>query len=114
MDILHLVFRYIHLLGFAMLFGGWLTAFVSSRLSMNPAMVWGSALQVATGIILSAPMTDEELNYPKIGVKLLLGLLIAVMIWIPHLKQREATSKGHFIGIGAMIAITAGVAVFWT
>ncbi|ADD41059.1 hypothetical protein [Stackebrandtia nassauensis] len=114
MELLRHALLYIHLLGFAMLFGGWLTAFLSDRLKINPVMLWGSVIQLATGIFLSAPFPkDYEPNYAKIGVKAVLAVLIAVMVWIPHLKKRESTAKGHFIAIGAMVVVTAGVAVFW-
>lgn len=114
MELVRHALLYIHLLGFAMLFGGWLTAFLSDRLKINPVMLWGSVVQLITGIALSAPFPkDYEPNYPKIGVKLVLAVLIAVMVWIPHLKKRESSAKGHFIGVGTMIAVTAGVAVFW-
>jgi hypothetical protein len=116
MELVHLVLRYAHLLGFAMVFGGWLTAYLSGRLKVNTVMLWGSAVQVVTGIILSAPLPDRELqpDPAKLIVKLVLGIAIAVMVWIPHLKKRDASSKGHFIGIGALAVITAAVGVFWT
>lgn len=116
MDILHLILRYAHLVGFAMLFGGWLTAYLSGRFKVNAAMLWGSAVQVVSGIVLAAPLPDREVqpDPAKLGVKLVLALMIAVMVWLPYLKKRESSSKGHFIGIGALALVTAGVAVFWT
>lgn len=114
MDLVYLVFRYIHLLGFALLLGGWATAYLSSRFHMNPAMLWGAALQVATGIILAAPMGDADPNHIKVAVKAVLAVLIAVMVWVPHMKKRETVAKGHFLATGAMLLVTAGVAVFWT
>lgn len=115
MELLRHALLYIHLLGFAMLFGGWLTAYIAGRLKINPVMLWGSVIQLVTGFALAGPFPqDYEPNYPKIGVKLVLAILIAVMVWIPHLKKRESVAKGHFIGIGAMVVINAGVAVFWS
>ena len=116
METLHLILRYAHLLGFAMIFGGWLVAYLSRRYTVNVAMLWGTVVQLVTGIILAAPLPDREVqpDPAKLGVKLALAVLLAVMIWIPHLKKRESSSKGHFIGIGALAAITAGVATFWT
>ena len=116
MEIVHLALRYLHLIGFAMILGGWLVAFLARRYQVNPAMLWGTAIQLVTGIILSAPLPTREIqpDGAKLGVKLVLALALAVMVWIPHLKKRESSSKGHFIGIGALAALTAGVATFWT
>jgi hypothetical protein len=36
------------------------------------------------------------------------------MIAIPVWKKREKVAAGHFYATGALIAVTAGVAVFWT
>ncbi|HZE39387.1 MAG TPA: hypothetical protein VE172_11310 [Stackebrandtia sp.] len=115
MNVLRLIFLFAHLLGFAMLFGGWLTAYLSRRLVMNPAMLAGTATQIVSGLILAAPWPrDHDLNMVKIGIKLVLGLALAVMVWVPHLRKRETVASGHFIGIGALTVVTAGIAVLWT
>jgi hypothetical protein len=86
--------------------------YLSGKLRINSSMLWGAVLQLATGILLSAPFPREDpLNYPKIGVKLLLAVLITVMVVVP--RKREEVNRGHFVGIGAMTLITAAVAVFW-
>ncbi|GAA4906658.1 hypothetical protein LX16_3325 [Stackebrandtia albiflava] len=117
MELIHLILRYLHLIGFGLLIGGWLTAYLSRRLKVNPAMLWGAVVQVVTGILLSAPLDRAEDAMPdgmKLGVKALLAILIFVMVWVPHWKKRESSSKGHFLAIGGLILVTAGVGVFWT
>jgi len=114
MELVHLILRYIHLIGFGLLIGGWLTAYLSKKLKINPAMLWGSAIQLATGIFLSAPLGRDVMpDGMKLMVKGLLALAIAIMVWVPYLKKRESTAKGHFLAIGGAILVTAGVAVFW-
>lgn len=114
MELVHLILRYIHLIGFGILIGGWLTAYLSKRLQVNMAMLWGSAIQLGSGIFLSAPLGRDEMpDGLKLVVKGLLALIIAIMVWVPYLKKRESSSKGHFLAIGGAIVVTAGVAVFW-
>lgn len=115
MDVLQLLLRYLHLLGFAAVFGGWLVALLSKRLNFNTAMLYGIATQLATGIVLAGLASAEpDANHAKIGVKAVLGLLLGVMIAVPVWKKREKVAAGHFYATGALIAVTAGVAVFWT
>ncbi|MGH3714336.1 MAG: hypothetical protein ACRDT4_12875 [Micromonosporaceae bacterium] len=112
MELLRLTLRYLHLVGFALLFGGFAVQYLSGKLRINSAMLWGSVLQLATGILLSAPFPrDTELNYPKIGVKLLLAVLIVIMVVVP--RKRDEVNRGHFIGIGVLTLVNAAVATFW-
>ena len=99
-----------------MLFGGWLTAFLSRRFTVNPPMLWGAVVQLVSGIILAAPLPDRDVQPDpvKIVVKAVLAILIAVMVWIPRLKKRESSSMGHFGAIGGLVVVEAAVAVFWT
>ncbi len=112
LELLRLVLRYAHLIGFALLLGGFAVQYLGGKLRINSAMLWGAVLQVVTGVLLSAPFPrDSELDYSKIGVKLLLAVLIAIMVVVP--RKREAVNRGHFIGIGALTLLNAAVAVFW-
>jgi MFS-type transporter involved in bile tolerance (Atg22 family) len=115
MDLIHLVLRYLHLLGFAAVFGGWLVSWLSRKFTFNLAMLYGIAVQLATGVVLyGLASADGDANHAKLGVKFLLALLLAVMIAVPVWKKREKVAAGHFWATGALIAVTAGVAVFWT
>lgn len=112
MELLRLVLRYIHLIGFALLLGGFAVQYLSGKTRINTSMLWGSVIQLATGVLLSAPFpADQELNYPKIGVKLLIAVLIAVMVVLP--RNRAEINKGHFLAIGGMTLLNAAVATFW-
>jgi MFS-type transporter involved in bile tolerance (Atg22 family) len=115
MEFVHLLLRYLHLLGFAAVFGGWLVSLLSRKFNFNSAMLYGIATQLATGIVLyGLASADGDANHAKLGVKFLLALLLGVMIAIPVWKKRATVAAGHFYATGALIAVTAGVAVFWT
>ena len=114
MEALRLILRYAHLIGFALLLGGAIAQYVSGRFRINPAMLWGSIIQVLTGIALSAPLRgggDAEPSPIKLGVKLLIAILIFIMVFIP--RKRADVNKGHFIGIVALTLANAAVATFW-
>jgi hypothetical protein len=112
LELLRLALRYVHLVGFALLLGGFAAQYFSGRLRINRAMLWGALLQVATGLLLSAPFPrDVELNPYKLGVKLLIAVLIAIMVVVP--RNRETVNRGHFLAIGGLTLINAAVAVFW-
>jgi hypothetical protein len=114
MEALRLVLRYIHLVGFALLLGGAIMQYLSGRLRINPAMLWGSVLQVVTGLALSAPLRgggDHEPSPVKLGVKLLLGVLIFIMIFFS--RKRTDINRGHFLGIVTLTLLNAAVATFW-
>lgn len=114
MEALRLILRYAHLIGFALLLGGAIAQFVSGKLRINPAMLWGSIIQVLTGLALAAPLRgggDDEPSPVKLAVKLVIAILIFIMVFIP--RKRDEVNRGHFIGIIAMTLINAAVATFW-
>ncbi|MFI5495621.1 hypothetical protein [Actinoplanes sp. NPDC051859] len=116
MEALRLILRYAHLIGFALLLGGAIVQFVSAKLRINPAMLWGAVIQVLTGLALSAPLRgggDAEPSPAKLAVKLVIAVLIFVMVFVPWRRKREDVNRGHFIGIIAMTLINVAVATFW-
>lgn len=114
MEALRLILLFVHLVGFALLFGGAVAQFLAGRYRIGPAMLWGSIIQLVSGLALSAPLRgggDDEPSPVKLGVKLLIAVLIFIMVFVP--RKREAVNKGHFIGIIVLTATNAAVAVFW-
>ncbi len=112
MEALRLVLLYLHLIGFALLLGGGIAQYVSGRLRINPAMLWGATIQVLTGLALSAPLRDGDEPAPaKLITKGLIGLAIFVMVFFS--RKRNAVNRGHFLGIIALTLVNAAVAVFW-
>jgi len=112
-EILRLVLRYAHLIGFAVLLGGAVVQYLSRPLRINPAMLWGSAIQLVTGIALAAPLRgdDPEPAPAKLVVKLVIAVLIAIMVWVP--RKRPEVNQGHFAAIVGLTLVNAAVATFW-
>ncbi|HEU5107212.1 MAG TPA: hypothetical protein VFT95_01410 [Micromonosporaceae bacterium] len=114
MEALRLILRYAHLIGFALLLGGAIAQYVSGRLRINPAMLWGSVVQVVTGLALAAPLRggdDEEPSPVKLAVKLVIAIMIFVMVFFS--RKRDAVNRGHFLAIVALTLVNAAVATFW-
>jgi hypothetical protein len=113
-EALRLILLFIHLVGFALLLGGAIAQFLTGKFRINPAVLWGSVIQLLSGLALAAPLRgggDDEPSPIKLGVKLLLAILIFIMVFVP--RKREAVNKGHFIGIIVLTLANAAVAVFW-
>lgn len=113
LETVRLVLRYLHLIGFALLFGGFCVQYMARQMRINSAMLWGAVLQLVTGIGLAAPLrgAGEEPAPAKLIVKLVLALVITAMV--VAVRKRETIARGHFIAIGAVTLVTAAVAVFW-
>lgn len=114
MEALRLILLFIHLVGFALLLGGAVGQFLSGTFRITPAVLWGSIIQLVSGIALAAPLRgggDAEPSPYKLGVKLLIAVLIFIMVFVP--RKRDAVNRGHFIGIITLTLVNAAVAVFW-
>ena len=114
MEALRLILLFVHLVGFALLLGGAIAQFLTGKFRINPAVLWGSVIQLLSGLALAAPLRgggDDEPSPIKLGVKLLIAVLIFIMVFVP--RKRDAVAKGHFIGIIALTLANAAVATFW-
>ncbi|MFB9235080.1 hypothetical protein ACFFWC_05950 [Plantactinospora siamensis] len=112
MEALRLILLYLHLIGFALLLGGGIAQYVTGRLRINPAMLWGAGIQVVTGLALSAPLRDGHEPAPaKLITKALIGVAIFVMVFFS--RKRDSVNRGHFLAIIGLTLVNAAVAVFW-
>jgi hypothetical protein len=114
MEALRLVLRYLHLVGFAVLLGGSIAQYLTGKIRINAAMLWGAAAQVVTGVALAAPLRgggDKEPDPVKLGVKLVVALMIFAMVFFS--RKRAAVNKGHFLAIIGLTLANAAIAVFW-
>ncbi len=113
-EVLRLVLRYAHLVGFALLLGGAVVQYLSGRVRINQPMLWGAVVQVVTGLALSAPLRgggDDEPSPVKLGVKLVLAIMIFVMVFFS--RRRATVNRGHFLAIIGLTLVNAAVATFW-
>lgn len=112
MEALRLMLRYAHLVGFALLLGGFAVQYLSGKFRVNSAMLAGSVVQLVTGLALAAPLGRVVQPDPaKLAVKGLLALLIVIMVWV--VRRKDSVAFGHFLAIGLLTLLNAGVATFW-
>src|SRR6478735_2796737 len=116
MEILRHVVVLAHLVGFAILFGAWVVEAVNGKHQITRLMNWGLAIAGLAGLILAAPWgIDYDLNYVKIGVKLVILVVIGALLGIGAGRQRKAGSvpAGIFWSIGVLTFANAAIAVLW-
>jgi hypothetical protein len=115
MEILRHVVVYLHIIGFAVLFGAWLVEAVARRIRVTRLMTWGMVIAAVTGLALAAPWgISYDLNYVKLGVKLVVLLAIGALLGIGTARQRKgALPPAIFWSVGVLALLNAGIAVIW-
>ncbi|KUI22754.1 Fe-S protein [Mycobacterium sp. GA-1285] len=117
MELLRNVVVLLHIVGFAITFGGWAAEALARRFRTTRAMDYGLLLSLLTGLALAAPWpAGIELNYPKIGVKLVILVILGGVLGMGSARQKRT---GHpiprpmFWSIGVLSFAAAAIAVLW-
>ncbi|TFV83851.1 Fe-S protein [Microbacterium sp. dk485] len=116
MEILRSVVVLLHLVGFAVLLGAWVTEAVSRRIRFTRVMDWGLTIAGVAGLILAAPWgIDYELNYVKLGIKFAILVVIGALLGIGSARQRRTGSLPPvmFWLVGILTLANAAIAVLW-
>lgn len=113
MEILRDVLVFLHFIGLAALFGGLFVQLKSDPRIVNSAVFHGVLTQVVTGLLLVGVLEgiDAEVNNAKVGVKLLVALVIAVLVFVN--RKKASLPNGLFFGLLGLTALNIAVAVFW-
>ncbi|MBB4930786.1 xanthosine utilization system XapX-like protein [Lipingzhangella halophila] len=112
MEFLYSSLVFLHLLGMAGILSGFLMQLMTESAKAPKSILHSSLLQLVTGLLLVgvAEMGAEaEINHFKIGVKLLVALVVAV---VALLDVRKPTT-GLAATAGALAILNVGIAVFW-
>src|SRR5262249_11815458 len=105
---------FLHLLGMALLIGTLMLQLKAGKEApLNKGWLHGSALQLVTGIalMLLAPLTHQDYNHVKLGVKLLVLVVIGVLAVLYVTKERAP--KWLPQTLGGLVVLNVGLAVFW-
>ncbi len=113
MDLLHDILLFVHLLGFAALFGGASVQIRDDVKVVNAAMLYGALIQVLSGLALVGVIEgqDQPIDEAQVSVKLGVALIVAVLCWVN--RRKEEIPRGLFGAIWLLVAGNVGVAVFW-
>ena len=106
----------VHLVGFAIMFGAWVVQATTRRYQATRLMDVGVLVAGVAGLLLAAPWgIDGELNYVKLGIKLVVLTVIGALIGISTSREKKGTPLPTWVFwlIGALILFNAGIAVLW-
>ena len=109
MEVLTLVFRFLHILGLAVLIGGAAAKLMRPEGSFRPLILGGALAQVLTGLVLFFLNLGEDVDHLKIAVKLVVAVVIVVLLLVPKL---QAKTLGTWIVL-LLAVLNTGLAVFW-
>ncbi|GAA5115596.1 hypothetical protein GCM10023339_22990 [Alloalcanivorax gelatiniphagus] len=114
METLRLVLLFVHILGFAALFGGLLVQVREERKSVNALMRDGSGTAFLAGLLLVGVLEagDGDVNHAKLGVKFAIGLVILVLVMVN--MRKPSIPQGLYLGLLALTVVNIAVAVFWS
>ncbi|MFJ2550649.1 Fe-S protein [Microbacterium sp. NPDC087591] len=116
METLRHIVLFVHLIGFAVLFGAWAVQAFGGKREFTRLMSVGMAIAAVAGLALAAPWgLSYELNYVKIGVKLVLLLVIGALLGIGTARQKRgaAVPPVMFWLVGILTAANAAIAAIW-
>ena len=116
MEILRQFVVLIHLVGFAILFGAWVVEVANRRHRVTRIMNIGLGIAGLAGLILAAPWgIDYDLNYMKLGTKLVILIIIGALLGIGAGRERKTGSvpPAIFWSIGILTLLNAGIALMW-
>ena len=117
MELLRNVVVLMHIVGFAVTFGAWATEAAAKRFRFIRIMDYGLLLSLLTGLALAAPWpAGIDLNYPKIGVKLVILLLVGGLLGMGSARQKRtgsAVARPLFVTVGVLSFSAAAIAVLW-
>ncbi len=105
---------FLHLLGMAMLIGTFMLQLKAGRdAPVNKGWLHGVGLQLITGVALMvlAPLTHQDYNHIKLGIKILVLLVIGVLAVLYVTKDRGPRWLAPVLG--GLVVLNVGLAVFW-
>ena len=115
MDFLQKILLALHLLGMAVIVGGWLVSRGGDR--FPAVIVWAARIQLLTGVGLVGVIEadkSETLNYAKITVKIILALVVVAMAEIGNARSRKGQpSRSQLDAAGGAGVLAALVAALW-
>ncbi|WP_345458015.1 hypothetical protein [Nocardioides marinquilinus] len=114
METVRLLLLIVHILGFAALIGGLLAQAGRGEKEVNAAMRDGTGTAFVAGVALVGVLEglDVEVDYAKIAVKTVIGLVLLVLVMANSRKSR--IPQGLWAGLLVLAVANVCVAVLWS
>ncbi len=118
METLRHIVLFVHLIGFAVLFGAWAAQAFGGKRVFTRLMTIGMTIAAVAGLALAAPWglpEGVEMNYAKIGTKLVILLAIGALLGIGTARQKrdQVVPSAVFWLVGILTAVNAAIAAIW-
>ena len=105
-----------HIVGFALLLGGFLAQYVARTFQVSVLMRAGLGTAIGSGLLLAIPFpADVDLNYVKLAVKLGVAIVIGALFGFMVVAGRNGRTVRHaqFAAVGVLAFANAAIAVIW-
>lgn len=114
MENLRLGLLFVHLLGFAALFGGLVVQARDPQKVVNSAMRDGVGAAFLAGLLLVGVLEagDDPVNHAKIATKFAIGLVLLVLV-MANLRK-PTIPQGLWAGLLLLSVANVAVALFWS
>lgn len=116
LELLRSILVLTHLVGFAMLLGGFVVQFAGGRFEVGAVMRAGLGIAIGSGLILAIPFPSGiDLDHVKLAVKLGIAVVIGALIGVSVTATRRGrpASRALFATIGGLAFANAAVAAIW-
>jgi len=114
MDLAEKALLFVHLLGFAALFGGAVFQLGSNNPVVNKAMIYSVLTTLLTEVLLVGVLeakTDRDVDHAQVGVKFAVGVVVALLCWAN--RRRPSIPNGLYLGLLLLTVADVAVAAFW-
>jgi hypothetical protein len=114
MELARLILLFVHVLGFAALFGGLLAQARDPEKRITAAVRDGAGTAFLAGLLLVGVLEagDGDVDRVKIGVKFAVGLVVLVLVMANVRKPR--IPQGLWLGLLLLTVANIAIAVFWS
>ncbi|MBO3088565.1 hypothetical protein [Cellulomonas dongxiuzhuiae] len=109
MDTLQGILVVLHLLGWAMVFGGALAGMKGTKLT--DGAFHGILTALVTGIVLTG-LLGADANHVKIGVKLVVALVVTALVVVGR-RRPEKVTRGFLGAVAGLVVLNVAIAVLW-
>jgi hypothetical protein len=116
MTILYSILVFLHIVGAAMIVGIWIGQM--KKPTVHPRQRDGAFLQLLTGVAMMGLlpfMPDADPNYPKLGIKFVVAVVVAVLavIGTRKVKNGQPVSTGLAHAVGGLALLNVAIATIW-